>query len=149
MEDVVCNSTKADQQTTVTEKYNDQFWTKILKDMPNFAHEHIEKHLMLEKDKTTDKNLTDALKHKKRGYRLFKAGYDKSSTEELQGWHVPKKLENKSAALALFEDLIFPQDSYEKDKQGKKRPVVQGKRKEYYSSNKKVSKSDFKNLKSG
>ena len=75
MEDVACNSTKADQQTTVTEQYNDQFWTKILKDMPHFTHEHIEKHLILEKDKTPDKKLANALKHKKGGYRLFKAGY--------------------------------------------------------------------------
>ena len=72
---------------------------------------------------------------------------DKSCTEELQGWHVSKKLENMSAVL--FEDLTFPQDSYEKDKQGKERPAVQGKREKYYSSNEKVSKSDLKNLKSG
>ena len=55
MEDEACNSTKADQQSTVTEQYNDQFWTKISKDMPNFTHEHIEKRLILEKDKTRDK----------------------------------------------------------------------------------------------
>ena len=72
---------------------------------------------------------------------------DKSCTEELQKWHVPKKLENKSAVI--FEDLICPQDSYEKDEQGKKRPVAQGEGEEYYSSNEKVSKSDLKNLKSG
>ena len=49
---------------------------------------------------------------------------------------VPKKLENKSAVL--FEYLIFPQDSYEKDKQVNKRPGVQEKREEYYSFNKKL-----------
>ena len=50
---------------------------------------------------------------------------DKPCTEGLRKWHVPKKLENKTAVL--FEDLIFPQDSYEKDKQGRKRPAVPGK----------------------
>ena len=54
---------------------------------------------------------------------LTKVPDDKSCTEELKKWHAPKKLENKGAVI--FEDLIFPQDSYEKDKQGKKRPAVQ------------------------
>ena len=232
MEDKPCTSTKADQQTSMPEVYNQQLWTKSLKDMPNFTHEHIEKYLILEKDKTPDKKPAEALKHKKAGYRLFKAGYatkiwvkanirkadniphfivrcqvnaemrkleytvyvhlnqvngdiayakcqcpagaggrckhvaailfqlldfseldltevpdDKTCTEELQQWHVPKKLQNKGAIL--FEDLIFPQDSYEKDKKGRKRPAVQGKREEYFSSNEKVSKSDLENLKSG
>ena len=78
---------------------------------------------------------------------LIEVPDDKSCTEELQKGHVPNTLDNKSAVI--FENLIFPQDSYEKDKQGKMRPVVQGKREEFYSSGEKVSKSDLKNLKNG
>ena len=40
--------------------------------MPNFTHTHIEKHLILE-EKLPDKKPADAIKHKKDGYRLFKA----------------------------------------------------------------------------
>ena len=35
---------------------------------------------------------------------------DKTCTEELQKWHVPKKSQNKGAVL--FEDLLFPQEGY-------------------------------------
>ena len=49
----------------------------------------------------------------------------------------------------MFEDLIFPQDSYEKDKKGRKQPAVQGKRVEYTSSFEEVSKADLENLRSG
>ena len=52
-----------------------QLWTKSIKHMPNFTHTHIEKHLILEKKKLPDKIPADAIKHKKDGYRLFKAGY--------------------------------------------------------------------------
>ena len=171
--------------------------------MPNFTHTHIEKHLVLEKEKLPDKKPADAIKHKKGGYRLFKAGYvtkiwvkgnikkgedfpyflvhcqvnaemkrqddevyvhlnqvtgdivyakcqcpagasgrckhvvavlfqlldfcelelsqvpdEKTCTEELQQWHVPKKIQTQNAVL--FEDLIFPQDSNKKDKKGRK-----------------------------
>ena len=41
---------------------------------------------------------------------------DKTCTQELQKWHVPRK--NTTQAAMLFEDLIFPQDSYDKDKKG-------------------------------
>ena len=43
--------------------------------MPNFTHTHIEKHFILEKEKLPDKKPADAIKHKKGGYRVFKAGY--------------------------------------------------------------------------
>ena len=43
--------------------------------MPNFTNTHIKKHLILEKEKLPDKKTADAIKHKKGGYRLFKAGY--------------------------------------------------------------------------
>ena len=35
---------------------------------------------------------------------------DKTCTQELQQWHVPKKAQSQDAVL--FEDLIFPQESY-------------------------------------
>ena len=63
-------------------------------------------------------------------------------TEELQQWHVPKKIKSQNAVL--FEDLTFPQDSYEKDKKGRKRPAVQGKRVEYTSSFEKMTKTHLK-----
>ena len=82
MEDEPCNSTKADQRTAVTEQYNDQFWTKILKGMPNFTHEDIEKHLILKRDKTPYKKPADALQHKKGRYQLFKGLLDRPQFSE-------------------------------------------------------------------
>ena len=74
MEDVACNSTKADQQTTVTEQYNDQFWTKILKEYAKFSTwAHWEAFDIGERQDTWKK--IDALKHKKGEYQLFKVGY--------------------------------------------------------------------------
>ena len=60
--------------------------------------------------------------------------------------HVPRK--NKTQAALLFEDLIFPQDSYHKDRKGCKCPVREGKREGYCSTREKVSKEDLKQLKS-
>ncbi len=37
---------------------------------------------------------------------------DKSCTQELQTWHIPRK--NAAQEAVLFEDLIFPQDTYDK-----------------------------------
>ena len=54
----------------------------------------------------------------------------------------------KHAAL-LFEDLIFPQDSYDRDKKGRKCPVLEGKRDGYCSTKEKVSKEDLEQLKAG
>ena len=48
---------------------------KKLKTYAKFYTTHIEKHLILEKKKLPDKIPADAIKHKKDGYRLFKAGY--------------------------------------------------------------------------
>ena len=39
---------------------------------------------------------------------------DKTCTQEIQKWHVPKKSTTQEALL--FEDLICSQDTYEKDK---------------------------------
>ena len=47
----------------------------------------------------------------------------------------------------MFEDLTFPQDTYEKDKKGRKQPVPEGKRD--FISSKEVSKSDLELLKLG
>ena len=60
MEDKFCSSDEADQHSSFP------FWTKSLKDMPNITHETIKKHLILGKDKMSDKKLADALKHKKK-----------------------------------------------------------------------------------
>jgi hypothetical protein len=70
---------------------------------------------------------------------------DKTCTQELQKWHVPRK--NTTQAALLFEDLIFPQDSYDKDKKGRKRPIPEGKREDYCSTREKVSKDDLEQLK--
>ena len=169
--------------------------------MPSITYGEIENYLILDKDKLPDHKPAEALKHKKWGYRLFKAGYtsniwvksnikkegnnvyflvrckvnaemkkktytvyvhinqitskieyakcecpagaggrckhvaailfqlldyteldsnevpdDKTCTQQLQQWHVPKKSDSKGPVL--FEDLIFPQDTYEKDQKG-------------------------------
>ena len=70
---------------------------------------------------------------------------DKTCTQELQKWHVPRK--NTTQEALLFEDLIFPQDSYDKDKKGRKRPIPEGKREDYCSTREKVSKDDLERLK--
>ena len=205
-------------------------WTKSLKFIPGFSYKKLEGHLVLEAKKTPDGKPAEALKHKKSGYKLFKAGYprqimvkpnvkkgneavhfvvqchvnaemkkkqylvyvhlhqhsgdiayakcycpdgagrcckhvaatlyqlldyielglsdipdDKTCTQELQKWHVPRK--NTTQAALLFEDLIFPQDSYDKDKKGRKRPIPEGKREDYCSTREKVSKDDLEWLK--
>ena len=42
---------------------------------------------------------------------------EKTCTEEIQKWHIPRK--DKAQEALLFEDLTFPQDTYEKDKKRK------------------------------
>ena len=71
---------------------------------------------------------------------------EKTCTEEIQKWHIPRK--DKAQEALLFEDLTFPQDTYGKDKKGRKRPVPEGKR-DFISSKEKVSKSDLELLKIG
>ncbi len=70
---------------------------------------------------------------------------EKTCTEEIQKWHIPRK--DKAQEALLFEDLTFPQDTYDKDKKGRKRPVP--KCKSDYISSKKVSKSDLEHIKVG
>ena len=72
---------------------------------------------------------------------------DKTCTQELQTWHIPKT--NTAQQALLFEDLIFPQDTYEKDKKGRKRAVLEGKRNSYSSTPLKACRSDLKRLKTG
>ena len=75
MEDKSCTSSETGQHFLMPNVQLAQLWTKSLKHMPNFTHTHIEKHLILEKEKLPDKISADALKHKKDGYILFKAEY--------------------------------------------------------------------------
>ena len=205
-------------------------WTKNLKFIPGFSYNELQEHLVLQANKTPDGKPAEAFKHKKSGYKLFKAGYvrqlsvkanvrkgdevhflvrcyvnaemkkkqylayvhlnqhsgkvsyarcgcpagvggcckhvaatlfqildyveldlaevpdDKTCTQELQTWHIPKK--NTKQDALLFEDLIFPQETYEKDKVGRKRPIARGRRESYTASNAKVTTSDLKQLKS-
>jgi hypothetical protein len=72
---------------------------------------------------------------------------DKTCTQEIQKWHVLKKSTTQEALL--FEDLIFPQNTYEKDKKGRKCAVVEGKRDSYSSTCEKVCKGDLERLKAG
>ena len=205
-------------------------WTKSLKYVPGFSYEKLEKHLVVDDRKTPDGKPAEAFEHKKKGYKLFKAGYprqfrvkpnvkkggeavyflvqcnvnaemkkkqytvyvhlihatgnvdyakcqcpagaggrckhiaitlfqlldfielglsdipdEKTCTEEIQKWHIPRK--DKAQEALLFEDLTFPQDTYEKDKEGRKRPVREGERD--FISSKEVSKSDLELLKLG
>ena len=50
-------------------------WTKSLKYVPGFSYEKLENHLVVDDQKTSDGKPAEAFKHKKRGYKLFKAGY--------------------------------------------------------------------------
>ena len=72
---------------------------------------------------------------------------DKQCTQELRKWHVPKKPTTQDAIL--FEGLIFPQDTYQKDKRGCKRAVQERKRNNYSETSGKVSKGDLERLKAG
>ena len=50
-------------------------WTKSLKFIPGFSYKKLEEHLVLDAKKTSDGKPAEAFKHKKSGYKLFKAGY--------------------------------------------------------------------------
>ena len=50
-----------------------------------------------------------------------------SCAEKLQSWNVPALYCEKRGAV-LFEDLLFEQADYQKDKPGRKRPIVKGRR---------------------
>ena len=69
---------------------------------------------------------------------------DKSCTQELQKWHVPKKPTTQEAIV--FENLVFFEDTYEKDKRGCKRAVRESKRKKFSATSEKVSKKIWKVL---
>ena len=75
MEDKSWTSREAGQHLLMPNVQLAQLWTKSLEHMPHFTHTHIEKHLILEKEKLPDKKPADAIKHKKGGYRFFKAGH--------------------------------------------------------------------------
>ena len=49
--------------------------TKSLKFIPKFSYKKLEEHLVLDGGKTPDGKPVGAFKHKKSGYKLYKAGY--------------------------------------------------------------------------
>ena len=75
MEDKPGTSAEVNEPESQPAYANKELWTKSLKNMPNITYGEIEKHLILEKDNVPDQKSADALKHKKGGYKLFKAGY--------------------------------------------------------------------------
>ena len=50
-----------------------------------------------------------------------------SCTDKLQSWNVPSLCPEKRGAV-LFEDMLFEKADYLRDKLGRKRPLVTGKR---------------------
>ena len=50
-------------------------WTKSLKFIPGYSYKKLEEHLILEERKTPDVKPAEAFKHKRSGYKLFKARY--------------------------------------------------------------------------
>ncbi len=73
-------------------KVNEAVWTKSLKNMPSITYGEIENYLILDKDKLPDHKPAEALKHKKGGYRLFKAGYTFNCVRSRIIKHVNKNL---------------------------------------------------------
>ena len=70
-------------------------------------------------------------------------------TEKLQSWYVPSLCPEKRGAV-LFEDMLFEKADYLRDKLGRKRPLVTGKRDGFESAPAfatKVSENDLKRLK--
>ena len=68
--------------------------------LPPFRYEFIQEHLVEKSETMPDNRPTGAYRQKKMGYRLFKENYgelglstvpdDKSCTDVLQQWNVPK-----------------------------------------------------------
>ena len=73
-----------------------------------------------------------------------------SCTEKLQTWNVPAG--HESTGAVLFEELLFEHASYERDRTGRKRPLVRGKREDYKAAPsfaEKVKKEDLQRLRDG
>ena len=66
-------STSMEANKNITAKVDG--WTKSLKYVPGFSYEKLEKHLVVDDQKTPDGKPAEAFEHKKKGYKLFKAGY--------------------------------------------------------------------------
>ena len=66
-------STSMEADKNITAKVDG--WTKSLKYVPEFSYEKLEKHLVVDDQKTPDGKPAEAFKPKKKGYKLFKAGY--------------------------------------------------------------------------
>jgi hypothetical protein len=72
-----------------------------------------------------------------------------SCTEKLQQWNVPATKPNEFKGAMLFEDLLFERADFQKDKTGRKRPLVKGKREDYSAAPffaEKVTKQDIERL---
>ena len=63
-------STSMEADKNITAKVDG--WTKSLKHVPGFSYEKLEKHLVIDDQKTFDAKPAEAFKHKKKGYKLFK-----------------------------------------------------------------------------
>ena len=66
-------STSMEADKNITTKVDG--WTKSLKYVPGFSYEKLEKHSVIDDQKTLDGKPAEAFKHKKKGHKLFKAGY--------------------------------------------------------------------------
>ena len=66
-------STSMEADKNITAKVDG--WTRSLKYVPGFSYEKLEKHLLVDDQKTPDGKHAEAFKHEKKGYKLFKAGY--------------------------------------------------------------------------
>ncbi len=75
MEDKPSTSMEVNEPGSLPAKVNEAVWAKSLKNMPSITYGEIKNYLILDKDKLPDHKPAEALKHKKGGYRLFKAGY--------------------------------------------------------------------------
>ena len=58
-------------------------WTKSLKNISEFSYQKLQEHLVLDAKKTPDNKPAEAFKHKKSGYRLFKAGYPRQFVKHI------------------------------------------------------------------
>ena len=73
MEDKSCTSSETGQHLLIPNVQLAQLWTKNVKHMPNFTHTHIEKHLILEKEKLPDKKPADAIKYTKKWIQIIQS----------------------------------------------------------------------------
>lgn len=84
-----------------------------------------------------------------RELELLEVPIQLSCTEKLMSWNIPALCPGKRGAV-LFEDLLFEQADYQRDKLGqRKRPLLKGRRDDFTAApsfSEKVSKTDLKRL---